>query len=307
MSISVSIILLNYNTLSFTEECIKSIIRNTSSCYEIIVVDNNSNDKEKIKMLEKKYNSVKVIVNEVNLGFGAGNNLGVKFAQGKFVVILNNDTIVYSETIDNAVKFLDNYGYKTVVTGLIEDSNGNNQHSGGKEPKFLAELLRFGFMLIKYVPNSYYDKYYFVPHNDSPMENIDWASGCFFVMYKEFYDKLGGFDEKMFMYVEDVEFSKRVRLNGGRIIFYPGIKIKHFGSQTSKHYKDSVLKSQYKNTIYYFKKHSNLFLVILFYIFSKTLFFFWYLLFSFLKMLPFKNISKYNDKKRIYKNLLNMN
>ena len=298
-----SVILLNYNTLFYTEQCIKSIVENTSGNYEIIVVENDSNDKNRIKKLEELSTSVKVIINDKNLGFGAGNNLGVKYAKGKFILILNNDTVIYPGTIEALKDINENYDDKTIVTGFIEDSTGNYQHSGGMEPRLFAELLRFGFLLIKYVPSNYYDNYYFIPKKDTKAKYIDWASGCFFFITKEFYENIGGFDEKMFMYVEDVEFHKRARLKGGKIIFNPKIRIKHFGSQSAKDYRDIILRSQYKNTVYYFKKHSNIILVIVFLFLSKTIFLFWYLLFGLLEKLPLKNLTKFSDKKKIYKTL----
>jgi GT2 family glycosyltransferase len=302
MSKSVSVILLNYNTISFTEQCIKSVISNTAIDYEIIVVENNSNDKAEIKKLENLSESIRVLISENNRGFGAGNNLGVKYAQGEYIVILNNDTIVYPNTIDNIKYILEKSEKNTVITGFIEDPDGGYQHSGGNELRFFAEVLRFGLLLIKYIPNKYYDNYYFVPNENSVQKNIDWASGCFFALTKKFYDELSGFDENMFMYVEDVEFHKRVRLNGGKIFFRPEIKIKHFGSQTSKNYKDTILKSQFRNTVYYFDKHSSKVIVKLFYFISKSIFLFWYAFFSFWGFVLFGN-QKINAKKRIYKSL----
>jgi GT2 family glycosyltransferase len=300
---SISIILLNYNTLSYTEQCVKSIINSVGdSDFEIIIVENNSNDKVKIKYLEKKFKFVKVIVSLKNLGFAAGNNIGVKNAVGKYIVILNNDTIVFSNFIEKIKTILGNVDKKTIITGFIEGPDGKFQHSGGKEPKVFRELFRFGFLLIKYIPTKFYDSHYFIPSNDSKVTILDWASGCFFAMSKDFYQELNGFDENMFMYVEDVEFHKRVRLNGGSIIFTPEIKIKHFGSQSSKNYKEIMLRSQYKNTVYYFKKHTSKLKISFFYSFSKTIFLVWFLFFSFLVLLTSK--SKIVDKKKLYKTLL---
>ncbi|MFW9929610.1 MAG: glycosyltransferase [Candidatus Thorarchaeota archaeon] len=301
--IAVSVILINYNTLSFTEQCIKSIATNTKINYEIIVVENNSSDKDKIARLEEQYNFVKVIISKTNLGFGGGNNLGVRNASGKYILILNNDTIVYPDTIDNIKKILDESDNKTIITGFIEGSNGSIQPSGGEEPRILAEIMRFGFFLIKHVSNPYYDGYYFFPKENEKLRNVDWAPGCFFAMTKKFYKDLNGFDEKMFMYVEDVEFHKRARLKGGKIIFCPDIRIKHFGMQTSKNYESVILKSEYKNTVYYFKKHSSIFSSVLFYFVSKSIFIIWYLLFGLGSILPSQYKIKIQSKRDIFKTL----
>ena len=304
VNVSTSIILLNYNTLSYTEQCIKSIISNTNIEYEIIVVENNSYDKEKINKLGEQYKQVTVVINEVNSGFGAGNNLGVKHAAGKYIVILNNDTVIFPHTIDNLKTILDKADSKTIITGFIEGPNGKLQHSGGKEPKILAELLRFGVLLIKHIPSKYYDNYYFFPRGISESRSIDWASGCFFAITKKFYEELNGFDENMFMYFEDVEFHKRARLAGGKIQFRPETRIKHFGNQSSKNYRDTVLKSQFKNTVYYFRKYNSKTLAILFYLLSKAIFLIWYSFFSLLVIFPMKSKIKIMDKKRMYKSLL---
>lgn len=303
-NIDVSVVLLNYNTLSFTKQCVESIIENTNVPYEIIVVENNSSDNDKTKEIEKQYVNTRVIISETNLGFGGGNNLGVRNAKGKYIVILNNDTIVYPKTIDNVKKILDDSDGKTIITGFIEGPDQKLQHSGGKEPQITGELLRFGFLLIKYFPNKYYNVHYFFPCENSGPKNMDWASGCFFAQTREFYNELGGFDERMFMYFEDVEFHKRVRAAGGKITFRPEIKIKHFGSQSSKNHLNTIIRSQYKNTIYYFNRHSGKSSAVLFHLSSKILFFIWYSVFVLLGTFAGKENVTINSKKDIYKTLL---
>jgi GT2 family glycosyltransferase len=294
----ISIILINYNSLDFTIQCIKSIVETTISEYEIIVVDNNSNDKNEIKKLEKEFNQVKVFLIEKNLGFGGGNNFGVSRSTGKYLLILNNDTIVCPQTIDNLKSLLKYLNKNIVITGLIEGIDGKIQISGGKKINVFNELLEFGFFLIKKGPQFYYNKYYFYPMANNKITTIDWVTGCFFAIHREFYLELGGFDENMFMYVEDVEFGRRIWKSGGQIQFHPNIKIKHFGQQSTKSEFTKVLISEYQNTYYYLKKHNLCIEYYIFHFVSKMIFLLWVLIFS-----PFTLIkkSKFYSKFKMFK------
>ena len=120
----VSVIIINYNTLQMTSECIDSIIANTSDVeYEIILVDNASKDGSK-EFFENDHR-VKYLYSEINKGFGAGNNLGVRHACGKYIFLLNSDTLLKNNAIKILFDFSESHSKPCVCGGWLLDKNGN--------------------------------------------------------------------------------------------------------------------------------------------------------------------------------------
>lgn len=218
MHFDISVIIVNYNGLHFFEKCIESIkehIRDVS--FEIIVVDNDSND-ESCSYLKENYPEIKLIECNSNLGFGKANNLGVKNATGKHVLLLNNDTIL----LQNINPLLKEIARKEVGVIGIKMLNGNNVYTSsvGKFPKPL-DLLKLSNLNDK-------RKEFITGEFSEVSYEVDWVSGSFMLLRREVWDSVNGFDEDFFMYVEDVDLCKRINKTGKKIIFISTINYIHF-------------------------------------------------------------------------------
>ncbi len=222
-----SVIIVNYNVRYFLELCLSSVFASTSLIdAEVIVVDNNSTD-ESCEMIKSKFPSVVLIANKENIGFSKANNIGVKKAKGRFLCILNPDTIVADDTFKKLIKFSKSKNKLGIVSCKLIDGAGN----------FLPESKRNiptrSIALKKLLGSS--KNYYASDLSNEEVGKVSVFVGAFMFLEKKLYVQVGGFDERYFMYGEDIDFSFSV-LNAGFDNYY-------FGKTTIIHFKgESTLK-----------------------------------------------------------------
>ena len=270
----ISFILVNYNTKQITKQAIDSItdsFENLNS-YEIIVVDNASTDGSKELFENLKIENFHYFYNDENYGFGKANNIGVENSSGEYIYILNTDTILHTKNIDKIIKEKFNiYNYLGVLATKVQYEDGSLQPNVQKFSNLLAialRLLKIGqfvrnskvliqfFKILPIKPKmvrSYLENF----NKERGEEFIDWASGCSLIFKREVYEKLGGFDDKFFMYTEDEELCYRVHQLGYSILYTPDILITHFEgkSNTNKKINEFLLKTKIESEFYYYKKH----------------------------------------------------
>lgn len=254
--IDLSIIIVSYNTKVVLLNCLNSIKEFSSGfSYEVIVVDNASSDGSLKALYEYSKNNafVKVIDGKKNLGFGKGNNLGTKEARGEYLLFLNSDTLL----IDNALKVtltqvreLDQLG---IYSCKLLNADKSTQASGGYFPNlfnvfawqfFLDDLPIFKNLIPSFHPQtSASEKNHFA----------DWVTGAFMLMPKSVFDKLGGFDENIFMYTEEMELAYRVKLANLKTYFSATPSIIHLAGASSGSF--FALTSELKYLPYFWQKH----------------------------------------------------
>lgn len=205
-----SIIIVLYNSSRYIEPCIDSIMKQEYP-HEIIAVDNDSTD-DSCRILREKYPNVRLIENKKNVGYGAGNNKGVDHAIGKYIVVLNPDTIVEEGWLEELIKPLEK-GDKVITTSKILTYNGEMINTCGAINHFSGLSFTRGL-------GDAIDK-------QSCKKRISGFSGCSFAIKREHYLSLGGFDTSFFMYNEDADFSWRANLNGFKILYIPLSVVKH--------------------------------------------------------------------------------
>ena len=216
----VSIIVLNYNAGELLLNCIESIKKSSYQNIEILVVDNISSDGSQIKCKER-FPDVKLIQNKKNLGYCGGNNVGIKEAQGEFIVILNPDTIVESNCIDELLTAHKKFGdglYQPKILSLNEEniiqSTGNMLHVFG-----------FGFAR---------DKGKKIIDINEEIEKIGYASGTCLFTTREVIQKVGLLDEFLFLYHDDLDLGWRAAQIGINSYYVPKSKIFHVESYSLK-------------------------------------------------------------------------
>ncbi|MEI1704044.1 glycosyltransferase family 2 protein [Acinetobacter baumannii] len=256
----VSIIIVNYNTYDLVLQCIESVIKNTKKInYEIIVVDNNSPNRE-IEKLNEVYPYVKLILNTNNSGFGIANNIGSKAANGKFLFLLNSDTIVLDNSIYNLYKFMVENPCVGACGGNLCDINLKPATSFTRfMPSFLSDidyLFLNMFSKIIYRNNLYYC------YSETPIKINGNISGADLMILKQVFDELGGFDENFFMYYEETDLLFRLRKRKYQTFIVPESKIIHLEG-ASETIKETRLNWTYESKEkYYLKNKSKLSLTI---------------------------------------------
>lgn len=241
MNPELSVIIVNYNGLKYLKECLESLTQKLQEItFEIIVLDNDSKDAS-CNYIKQNHPDVKLIESKINYGFGKGNNEAVKTAQGEYLLLINNDTIV----LDNLKPVLDylksdnNIG----VVG-INMRNATNEYipAAGNFPNY-RNMFQFKKLLdlgTEFKTGNFSKEHY----------EVGWLGGSFLILSKETYNRIKGFDEDYFMYVEDVDFCKKIANIGLKRVFMPSSSYIHFvGFNTNK---NSMLVKGYK---IYLKKH----------------------------------------------------
>ena len=205
-----SIIIVTYNHKKYIKSCIESVLKQDYP-HEIIVVDNCSSDGT-AEFVERNFPLVKVIKSDENLGYAGGNNLGVKYARGEYIVILNPDTIVEKDWLKELIRPLKN-GRKLITTSKILVYDGSAINTCGNINHFTGLTFTRG---LREKPNKYIRSEY-----------VSGISGCCFAMRRRDFIDLGGFDENFFVYNEDADLSWRAHLKGFKILFVPTSIVRH--------------------------------------------------------------------------------
>ena len=226
MKTQLSVIIVNYNGLKYLKQCFESITQKLQEIsFEIIVIDNDSKD-ESCNYIKQNYPNIKLIESKINYGFGKGNNQAVKTANGEYLLLINNDTIVL-DNLKPAFDFIKSD--KTIGVVGINMRNAINEYipAAGNFPNY-RNMFQFQKLLdlgIEFKTGNFLKEHY----------QVDWLCGSFLLLSKETYNKIKGFDEDYFMYVEDVDFCKKIANVGLKRVFMPSLSYIHFvGFNTNK-------------------------------------------------------------------------
>jgi len=212
----VSIIILNYNFGDLLLNCMESIQKSNYKNYEIILVDNASKDNSHKKCAEK-FPEIKLIENKENLGYSGGNNVGIKEAKGEFLVILNPDTIVKQNWLEELLNAYNTTGEGLYQPKLVILGNEEQINSAGN----MIQTFGFGFSLGKGEKDS--DKYN-IPRK------IGFASGACLFISKELMEKMGCFEPFLFSYHDDMDLGWKAAKMGINSYYVPSSIVKHMGS-----------------------------------------------------------------------------
>ena len=251
---SLSIIIVNYNGRSLLKNCLDSINKHVICNHEIIVVDNASSDNS-VKLMQQHFPNVKLIINKINSGFAAGNNIGVSKAKGKYILLLNNDTILLSSLSQIIEKLKTNL--KIGVLGCtLKFENKTIQPSFGYEHTPLRIVLSW-LITAKFtrVPKIFKRSEINTKHYYGKEQIVDWVSGAALFTKTDIWNRLNGMDKNYFMYVEDVDYCRRVRELGFDIVYSPDAEIIHLERSGKKTLSLSALNHTANSYIIYIKKH----------------------------------------------------
>jgi len=252
----VSVIIVNYNTKKDTIDCIKSVEKYTKNIvYEIIVVDNASTDGS-VPLIKESFPNVNVISSDKNLGFGKANNLGITYAQGDYIFLLNSDTLLLSNSIEGLFKFHHKFE-KILNIGVLgctlKDANGDSNYSGGKFPTPFSVL----FDMIRHYMGIKKDKSNrIVSVNEEAFIEVEMVTGADLFLKKSLFNSAGKFDENFFMYYEESDLQKRIKKLGFKNYLLKEFNIIHLDGVSFKKVvknRQRIITQKSKNL--YFKKN----------------------------------------------------
>lgn len=251
-----SVIIVSYNVRNFLEKCLISVRKASENLdCEIFVVDNKSTDGS-CSMVEAEFPEVKLIKNRVNRGYSSANNQALKTASGRYVLLLNPDTIVKENTFRSCISFMDSH----------PDAGATGVRMINGKGKFLPESKRalptpgtafFKMSGLSYLfPKSRLFNRYNLGHLDSmQISKADVISGAFMFLRAEAVAKTGLLDEEFFMYGEDIDYSYRLLKAGYNNYYFPDAEIIHFKGESTKKENIKAVVNFYKAMAIYVRKH----------------------------------------------------
>jgi GT2 family glycosyltransferase len=243
-----SVIILNYNTKDLTRRCLKSVFASqTGYKFEVFVSDNGSKDGS-IEMVKSEFPQVKLLENNANLGFAKGNNVAIRQALGRYILLLNSDTEVNQDTLDKSIRRADEIPNLGALGCKVLLADGSlDQACRRKFPNPWNSFLRlFGFKK--------FSDYNIDAPIDQEME-VDALIGAYMMVPQTVINKVGMLDEDYFLYGEDLDWCWRIKEAGYKIIYYPGASILHLKSASSKMIAFRVVRWAHDAMKIFYRKH----------------------------------------------------
>ncbi len=252
----VSIIIVNYNVRYFLEQCLNSVLKAKDHLnIELIVVDNHSVDGS-VQMLKEKFSDIILIENKENVGFSRANNQGIKIAKGKYVLLLNPDTVLQEDTLVKCFEFMEQHSDAGALGVKMFDGKGNflPESKRGLPTPMVAFYKVFG--LSKLFPKSkVFGKYHLTYLDKDKNHKVDVLSGAFMFIRKEVLNKIGGLDEDYFMYGEDIDLSYRITKAGYVNYYFSETSIIHYKGESTKKSSVNYVIVFYKAMMIFADKH----------------------------------------------------
>ncbi|MEZ5452686.1 MAG: glycosyltransferase family 2 protein [Thiothrix sp.] len=239
----VSVILVSYNTAEYIRRALESLYQETQlTTFEVIVADNASSDNS-VSMIRQFFPQVTLIETGANLGFAGGVQVGAKRAQGKYLLLLNPDTLILNSAIDRLLHFARLHPANGIWSGITrnKDMSLNTQHAWAR-PSF-RDLLFSALGLSKLFSHTclFNNANYGCWKRDT-VKAVDIVSGCFFLTTRKLWDKLGGLDTSFFMYAEEADYCLRAKAEGYQPIVTPDAQIVHHGGVSHEHFSGKLVK-----------------------------------------------------------------
>lgn len=228
-----SVVIVSYNCLSFLRLCLDSLLWHPDERMEVLVVDNNSDDAT-VETLSKYYPKVTVIANENNVGFGRACNQAILQAKGEYYLMLNPDTIVDENLMENILSFMQQHPHCGGMGAYMTDGKGAFLPESKRGlPTLFRSLCRFSGVTRLFPQSGWLSGYYMghLPVNE--VNEVEILSGAFMVLRAQAVEQCGAFDERFFMYGEDIDLSWRLVKGGYKNYYNPQISIIHFKGEST--------------------------------------------------------------------------
>ena len=267
----VSVVTISYNTCDLLRKSLNSVY--DSSCgheIETIVVDNASAD-DSVAMLKREFPQVIVIENKDNLGFAAACNQAHQKATGDFLILLNSDAWVKPGSIDAAVDFMQEHPECGIAGGHLTQPCGGFAPSARRFPNTFNKFLVLSGLADRYPQSKLFGRPDYTHFDHKSVMEVDWVPGAFTIYRQSLLKGVGLFDERYFMYFEEVDLCRRAKIMGWKVYFNPKSQVTHIGGASCAAHEGEAWESsgsqlmsyRIRSEILYFRKNHGLFSVVL--------------------------------------------
>jgi N-acetylglucosaminyl-diphospho-decaprenol L-rhamnosyltransferase len=242
-----SIVLVCWNNKGYLEPCLQSLYEGgPSSSFDIVVVDNGSTDGSQ-EMLGNRFPQIKIIQNDHNAGLGKASNQGIEATKGRYVLLLNNDTVVNGPSLDAMVEFLNKNPRVGVVGGQLLNPDGSVQSCYNDFPTLREEFL-IATRLGEFLWNGYP-----AVVDDGEVRSVSWLGSACLMLRREALDQVGLLDEQYFIYGDEADLQYRLKKAGWHIFYLPHATTIHFGGRSMNRW--ARRKMVYRGKMLFFQKH----------------------------------------------------
>ncbi len=247
-----SVIILSYNTKDVTKRCLEKLQVAKKYCekrlgnkIEVIVLDNASEDGS-AQMIKENFPEMKLIASKENTGFSKGNNIAMKKAKNPYILLLNSDVYLQEDSLYKALAYLRVNKNCDCLGARLNYATGILQPSAGNLPNPL-NIIFWIFGLSGFHPKfrSFFSK----------AHRVGWVMGAFFMFKKEIFEKTHGFDENLFMHMEEIEWCKRISEAGFKVWYVPQVEVVHLHGASSNFDLSASFLNELKGIKYYLQKH----------------------------------------------------
>lgn len=254
MDLSISIV--NHNNKECLAACLDSIYSHALDVsFEVMVVDNGSTDAS-VEFVKQAYPQVRIIENSENRGFVKANNQGIRASEGRYLLSLNNDTIIQNGTLAGLVRFMQEHPDVGACGPKVLNQDGTFQRQCRRSfPTILSSLCYF-LKLHKLFPRSEFFGQYLMTHWDCDKAGeVDSVSGCCLMVRREVIEEVGILDENFIMYGDDLDWCYRIKQAGWKVRYVPDLQIVHLGGQSSRHLPSKCIVLFYRAMAIFYRKH----------------------------------------------------
>ncbi len=261
--IDLTIIIVSWNCREYLENCLRSIDASAPAIsYKVMVVDNNSTDAT-VELLRKDFTSVEIHANKENVGFAVANNQAMGTARSRYMMLLNPDTLVHPGALDALVRFMDGHPSVWAVGPAMLNRDGSPQRTGVRFPNSWNILCEALFLDRLFPTSMMCGRHKELYKDDAISRPVDYVQGACLMIRSDVFKKVGGMDEKFFMYFEETDWCCRMYKAGGQVYLCPDAKVTHFGGGDVGHYDEVRLVHYHRSLFLFYKKHRSLFSSIL--------------------------------------------
>ena len=251
-----SIIIVNWNTRDLLKACLRSVYAETRGLtFEVFVVDNASTDGSP-EMVRTEFPQVRLIQNNVNVGFAKANNQAIALSKGRYILLLNPDTLLRDNAFSRMVHFLRSHPDIGALGCKILTSEGKIDLRGAKGfPSLLGEFFELTRLSYRFPRSKFFGNYLMTYWDHEDSREVDVLSGACLMIRREALEQVGLFDERFFLYGAEVDWYYRLKRMGWKVFYYSEAEIIHIGSQSTRQLGEKMGLERFRSRYRLFCKH----------------------------------------------------
>jgi GT2 family glycosyltransferase len=221
---------------------------------EILVVDNASTDGSS-EMVRDEFPQIHLIANDENRGFTAANNQGLTLSQGRLLLLLNPDTEIVGDALATMLRYAHAHREVGGLGPRLLNTDGSSQASRRRFPTFSTALVESTVVQEWWDDNRVLRRYYMADTPDDGIQRVDWVVGACLLVRRQAYEQVGGLDEGFFMYSEELDWCRRIKAAGWRVVYYPAAQVVHYEGKSSEQAVPARHINFQRSKIRYFRKY----------------------------------------------------